>query len=72
MLRVLANFGADMHDRNNKNDSLLHMAARMDRADLCGFLLDKGVSTNEKNRDGMLPKDLAEKKMVKDMLHENA
>lgn len=45
VMRVIINNGGDLHDKNYKGDTLLHLAAKTDRADIVGFLLDKGLST---------------------------
>ena len=46
----------------------MHLAAKTDRADIVGYYLNKGLSTQIINRDGLKPKELASKVGVKDML----
>lgn len=43
VVRMLALKGADLFEKNFKGDSLLHLAARMDQAEVIGYLLDKGL-----------------------------
>ena len=45
VVRLLVSEGADMQEKNHRGDSLLHIAARVDKADIIGYLLDKGMST---------------------------
>jgi ankyrin repeat protein len=43
VVRMLALKGADLFEKNFKGDSLLHIAARNDQAEVIGYLLDKGL-----------------------------
>jgi len=52
VVRLLALRGADLNEKNYKGDSLLHLAARTDQAEVIGYLLDKGLQTMDTNRDG--------------------
>jgi len=72
VMRLLVQKGADIYEKNNRNENLLHLAAKGDRADIVGYLIDKGVSTMERNIDGHLPKDLAVKKLIKQMLQKDS
>lgn len=43
VVRLIALKGGDLFEKNFKGDSLLHLAARMDQAEVIGYLLDKGL-----------------------------
>ncbi len=43
----------------------MHLAARMDQAEVIGYLLDKGLQTIDVNRDGQRPMDLAVRPAIK-------
>lgn len=51
VVRLIALKGGDLFEKNFKGDSLLHLAARMDQAEVIGYLLDKGLQTMDMNRD---------------------
>ena len=68
VVRMLALRGADLFEKNFKGDSLLHLAARMDQAEVIGYLLDKGLQTIDMNRDGHKPADLAVRPAIKQLL----
>lgn len=72
VVRTLVNTSGStdiLHEKNSRGDSILHMAAKIERADIIGYLLDKGMSTQEKNRDGMKPRDMCTKIAIKEMLN---
>jgi len=64
----LSNAGADLSKQDKKGNTLLHYAARMDRADIIGFLIEKGVNLHIRNLESYLPYDLATKPHIKKML----
>lgn len=73
VVRMLALKGCDLFEKNFKGDSLLHIAARADQAEVIGYLLDKGLPTIDMNRDGYKPMDLAQRPAIKQLLSvENA
>lgn len=68
VVRLIALRGGDLFEKNLKGDSLLHLAARMDQAEVIGYLLDKGLQTIDMNRDGQRPMDLAVRPAIKQLL----
>jgi ankyrin repeat protein len=68
VVRLIALKGGDLFEKNFKGDSLLHLAARMDQAEVIGYLLDKGLQTIDVNRDGQRPMDLAVRPAIKQLL----
>ena len=68
VVRLIALKGGDLFEKNFKGDSLLHLAARMDQAEVIGYLLDKGLQTMDMNRDSQRPMDLAVRPAIKQLL----
>ena len=73
MARLLYSSGSGVLNKNNDNDNTLHHVIKhSDEHDnfvkIVRFLLDRGVSTDEKNRDGKTPLELVKDKIV---AHEN-
>ncbi len=60
--------GADLHHANKSKATLLHCAAKAERADIIGYLIEKGLSPLARNRDQQFPKDLAAKPHIRQML----
>ena len=50
--------GGDLKCCNIKGDSLLHVAARLNRPDLINYLVEFGVNPNEPNKMGVLPREV--------------
>ena len=73
MARLLYSSGSGVLNKNNDNDNTLHHVIKhSDEHDnfvkIVRFLLDRGVSTDEKNKDGKTPLELVKDKIV---AHEN-
>eukprot|EP01022_Parablepharisma_sp_SALTPOND_P000901 TRINITY_DN105222_c0_g1_i1.p1 TRINITY_DN105222_c0_g1~~TRINITY_DN105222_c0_g1_i1.p1 ORF type:complete len:1327 (+),score=97.89 TRINITY_DN105222_c0_g1_i1:4305-8285(+) len=68
ILIELDNAGANLNKFDKKNNTLLHYAAKVDRADIIGYLIEKGVSPLTRNKDLFYPQDLALKPHIKKML----
>lgn len=49
VMRSLINAGANVYEKTHRNDNLLHIAAKLGRADIIGLLLDKGLNVHDKN-----------------------
>ncbi len=59
---------ADINQRNNNGDTLLHIAAFFRRVKLADFLIEKGLDVNAQNKDGKTPVHLAAENGDKNML----
>jgi len=68
ILIELDNAGADLKKLDHKNNTLLHCAARIERADIIGYLLERGVLPFRKNKNGLYPINMAKKAHIKAML----
>lgn len=50
--------GSDVHTTNYRGDTLLHVAAKLNKPEILRYLMDAGVDPEESNNIGMIPKDL--------------
>ena len=49
VIKLLVSKGADLYEKNHRGDNLLHIAAKTDKTDIVGYLLDKGLNTIDRN-----------------------
>jgi serine/threonine-protein phosphatase 6 regulatory ankyrin repeat subunit B len=57
---VLIQYGADPNRQDDKGNTALHYAAKMNLSDTVSELIEKGASPDLKNNDGQTPLDLAQ------------
>ena len=43
-VKLLESNGANLHTQNNFEETVMHIAAKIDRKDMCGWFLDKGIN----------------------------
>ena len=57
-MKAINSLGASFDGFDKNLNTLLHFAAMTNRLEMVGFLLDNGVRSNIKNRQGNLPENL--------------
>jgi len=54
IVEFLVNHGADINEKNNKNESSLHLSAQNGHLNLVEFLINHGADINQKNNNFLL------------------
>ena len=60
--------GGNIYQLTKKGDTLLHLAAAIDRGDIIGYLIDRGLDVGVPNNQGVFPRDLCSREEVKNMM----
>ena len=56
-LQYLLDKECDLNSKDSSGDSALHIACNLENADLESWLIEKGISKDIKNNDGLTPYD---------------
>lgn len=60
-LKMLITYGANKYSKDDKGNTILHIAAQYGTVTMVDYLLEEGLEANLKNNSGLLPEKIAQK-----------